>query len=207
MRTKYTNPKQKIVPLHHEALLLIFTRNPELGKCKTRLAAKVGDQAALDIYKFLLRHTVSITKNLPQTKQVYFSETLGHDLWPTTHYQWRQQQGIDLGTRMENAFKAGFEEGYQKIIVIGSDLYDLSEKDLEVAFAKLDHHNVVLGPAMDGGYYLLGMRELKPQLFQNKSWGTNTVLQDTLVDLKKESYYVLDQRNDVDYYEDIKDIP
>ncbi|SNY94512.1 TIGR04282 family arsenosugar biosynthesis glycosyltransferase [Flagellimonas pacifica] len=189
-------------------LLLIFTRNPELGKCKTRLASKVGDNAALKIYKFLLKHTVSVTQNLNVAKYVYYSEAIWeNDVWDNALYQKKLQNGNDLGMRMKNAFQEGFNSGFEKIIIIGSDMYDLSQKDLEDAFTKLEKHNYVMGPAEDGGYYLLGMNSLKEELFLNKAWGTDTVLQNTLSDLKNENYCMLKTKNDVDNYEDIKDIP
>lgn len=188
-------------------LLLIFTRNPELGKCKTRLAATVGDEAALDIYIFLLKHTVSITENLNVAKQVHYSNKVHHnDLWNDAQFEKRQQYGTDLGQRMEHAFEEGFKEGYEQIIIIGSDLYDVSQEDLESAFNQLDNHDFVIGPAEDGGYYLLGMKRLLPELFQNKNWGTSSVLIDTLTNLENESLQLLPQKNDVDYYEDIQNI-
>ncbi len=192
---------------HHHNLLLIFTRNPELGKCKTRLAAKVGDATALAIYKFLLSHTVAITTDLKAAKQVYYSEYKGeNDIWDDTIFEKVVQDGEDLGVRMANAFTAGFNAGYRNIIVIGSDVYDLSKEDLEKAFAALNTNDYVLGPAEDGGYYLLGMRTFTPELFKNKSWGTETVLEATMQDLQGEQIALLEQRNDVDRYEDIKDI-
>ncbi|MDC6365551.1 MULTISPECIES: TIGR04282 family arsenosugar biosynthesis glycosyltransferase [Flavobacteriaceae] len=188
-------------------LLLIFTRNPELGKCKTRLAAKVGDRAALDIYKFLLDRTVSFTCDLEMEKWVYYSETIWeNDIWSKEHYQKKLQKGTDLGQRMLKAFQEGFDNGFEKIIIIGSDMYDLSQREMEDAFLQLDNHDFVIGPAMDGGYYLLGMKSIKKELFQNKSWGTNTVLSDTLKNLKNEKTSLLQEKNDVDHYEDIKDI-
>lgn len=188
-------------------LLLILTRNPELGKCKTRLAAKVGDTAALNIYKFLLDHTVKFTRNLEVEKWVYYSEEIWEDdIWSNDVYQKKLQVGKDLGERMMNAFKEGFQAGFENIIVIGSDMFHLKQSDLEEAFSKFKDHNYVVGPAEDGGYYLLGMKSLKTELFQNKNWGTNTVLRDTLSDIKKEKVALLDEKNDVDYYEDIKDI-
>jgi hypothetical protein len=188
-------------------LLLIFTRNPELGKCKTRLAVTVGDQTALDIYNFLLYHTVSITKNLSATKIVYYSETIWeNDIWDTAIFLKKLQNGSDLGDRMQHAFQKGFEEGFEKIIVIGSDLFDLSENDIENAFSALNDAEFVLGPAEDGGYYLLGMKYLEPNVFKDKAWGTNTVLQDTLTDLKNKKTTFLERRNDVDIYDDIKDV-
>lgn len=185
-------------------LLLIFTRNPELGKCKTRLAATVGDQTALDIYVFLLNHTVQITKYLDVIKAVYYSETIWEkDIWDATIYQKKLQSSGDLGTKMANAFKDGFEAGFEKIMIIGSDMYDLSESDIKNAFSELTNADVVIGPAEDGGYYLLGMKTLEVSLFKDKKWGTETVLQDTLNDLKDKKTTLLDLRNDVDFYEDI----
>lgn len=189
------------------SLLLIFTRNPELGKCKTRLAAKVGDTAALDIYEFLLQHTVSFTKNLAVEKWVFYSEDIWeNDIWDNYTYTKKVQQGPDLGMRMLNAFEQGFKAGFEKIIIIGSDMYQLSQTDMEEAFSRLDDHDVVLGPAEDGGYYLLGMTALKKEVFQDKTWGTDTVLSNTLQDLRSESVFMLPEKNDVDHYEDIKDI-
>jgi len=188
-------------------LLLILTRNPELGKCKTRLAAKVGDRAALDIYKFLLDKTVSFTEDLKVEKWVYYSEEIWKDdIWDNNIYQKKLQVGNDLGKRMMNAFNEGFQAGFEQIIIIGSDMYHLNQSDLEEAFSKFKNQNFVVGPAEDGGFYLLGMKSLKKELFQNKEWGTNTVLDDTLSDLKDEKVALLEERNDVDYYEDIKDI-
>tara|TARA_B100000929_G_scaffold49641_2_gene36090 strand:- start:3759 stop:4379 length:621 start_codon:yes stop_codon:yes gene_type:complete len=189
-------------------LLLIFTRNPEFGKVKTRLARDIGHQAALDIYKFLLAHTAKICTPLDTEKAVYYSEEIpNNDLWNATVFQKKKQIGEDLGERMQNAFAEGFHLGYSKIIIIGSDLYDIETKDLEQAFKVLNNHEIVIGPAEDGGYYLLGMKQLHPKLFKNKNWGTATVLQDTINELKKSNYKLLEKRNDVDLYSDIKDHP
>ncbi|PCJ98825.1 MAG: glycosyltransferase [Flavobacteriaceae bacterium] len=188
-------------------LLLIFTRNPELGKCKTRLAAVVGDKVALEIYRFLLQHTVKFSKNIKAQKEVYYSEEIwGNDIWDNDIFDKKLQQGLDLGERMSNAFKTGFKAGFNKIIVIGSDMYDLSTIEMDYAFEQLDTHDYVVGPAEDGGYYLLGMKTSTPNLFKNKDWGKETVLQDTLNDLTNRKVKILDIKNDVDHYGDIKDI-
>lgn len=188
-------------------LLIIFTRNPELGKVKTRLSATIGNDAALNIYKFLLQHTVSVTKDLNVEKQVHYSEKVRtHDIWDNTIFHKKQQYGKDLGDRMEYAFQQGFKEGFENIILIGSDLYDISQLDLETAFNTLKNHNFVLGPAKDGGYYLVGMKMMKSKLFRHKKWGSDTVLKETLSNLKNESYQLLALRNDIDYFEDIKGI-
>ncbi|WP_299105313.1 TIGR04282 family arsenosugar biosynthesis glycosyltransferase [uncultured Tenacibaculum sp.] len=187
-------------------LLLIFTRNPELGKVKTRLAKTVGDQAALDIYKFLLNHTKEVTQNLNCDKAVYYSVKIReNDIWSTSTYQKHAQFGVDLGIRMQNAFEQAFEKKYEKVLIIGSDLFDLKEKHIEEAFEMLDSNDVVIGPAEDGGYYLLGMKTLYSSVFHNKQWGTSTVRQDTLNDLQNVSVHLLETLNDVDVFDDIKD--
>lgn len=185
--------------------LIIFTRNPELGKVKTRLAKSVGDESALKIYKFLLSHTVKITENLQLDKYVYYSENIHRDdVWDPEIFKKRLQKGTDLGERMENAFTEIFSMDYKQAIIVGSDIYELSQKDIEAAFDTLQTSNFVLGPAKDGGYYLLGMKALNKAIFQNKNWGTATVLEETLNDLKDEKPVLLEERNDIDYYSDVK---
>ncbi|MEX0288481.1 MAG: TIGR04282 family arsenosugar biosynthesis glycosyltransferase, partial [Flavobacteriaceae bacterium] len=155
MRTRSIPIKPKLLTSN---LLLILTRNPELGKCKTRLAAKVGDAAALSIYEFLLDRTVSFTKDLDVSKWVFYSESIWeNDVWDSKIYAKKLQIGSDLGQKMANAFEEGFNSGFKKIVIIGSDMYDLSQEELEEAFSKLENHDFVVGPAEDGGYYLLGM--------------------------------------------------
>ena len=103
--------------MNTQNLLIIFTRNPELGKCKTRLAATVGDVSALSIYKFLLAHTASITENLGLVKQVHYSVKIReNDIWDRLIYNKKKQEGDDLGIRMLNAFEQGFNAGVKKIV-------------------------------------------------------------------------------------------
>jgi rSAM/selenodomain-associated transferase 1 len=190
-----------------DRLLLIFTRNPKLGKCKTRLAETIGDQAALDIYMILLRHTVEITKDLNCSKEVHYSEEVSeNDLWDKGNYAKQLQEGNDLGERMYNAFKSGFQKGYKKIIIIGSDIYDLNSETIDEAFAEMENVDFVIGPAADGGYYLIGMKTLSNDIFLNKNWGTETVLEDTLNNLNHKKVKLLQIKNDIDVYEDLKDI-
>src|SRR5690606_11939127 len=179
-------------------LLMIFTRNPELGKVKTRLAKTTGNEVALEIYKFLLHHTFTITKKLNCDKAVYYSDTINQsDIWDPTTYQKRTQKGEDLGERMLHAFSESLNS-YNKVIIIGSDIHELKPEYMEQAFNKLNTHDVVIGPAKDGGYYLLGLKFLNQKIFKNKSWGTSTVLEKTLQDLKNENVHLLEELNDID---------
>ncbi len=184
--------------------LIIFTRNPELGKVKTRLASAVGEESALRIYKFLVKHTVEITKDLHVDKYVFYSENIHkNDFWDPDIFRKKLQSGSDLGERMKNAFSEIFSIGYQMAIIIGSDMFNWEKKDLIVAFDTLQNHQFAIGPAKDGGYYLLGMKEPYPKLFENKNWGSHTILEQTLDDLTGKDYILLQERNDIDYYEDI----
>ncbi len=186
--------------------LIIFTRNPELGKVKTRLAATIGNKKALEIYTFLIAHTIEITHKISVDKYVFYSEKIAfHDAWENNVFRKKRQTGKNLGERMHHAFQELFTMGYEQVMIVGSDIYELSQRDIEEAFTALESHRFVIGPAQDGGYYLLGMKQFYSPLFQNKKWGSETVLQDTLSDLQTQNYMLLPVKNDVDYYEDIKD--
>ncbi len=188
-------------------LLIIFIRNPKLGKVKTRLAATIGDHHALEIYKILLKHTFDITKNLSVIKQIHYLENISaDDYWDSLHFDKKLQFGKDLGKRMKYAFQQGFIDGFENIIIIGSDMHDLSQKDIDDAFVALKNNDIVLGPSKDGGYYLLGMKKMKLNIFQNKKWGTETVFEDTMNNMKNEKVSLLAVKNDIDIFEDIEGI-
>nr|WP_279346161.1 TIGR04282 family arsenosugar biosynthesis glycosyltransferase [Gramella oceanisediminis] len=186
--------------------MIIFTKNPERGKVKTRLAKDIGDQKALEIYKFLLEHSRKVTSKLAVDKQVWYSNKISeNDIWDNELFSKRLQEGSDLGERMELAFKKGFAEGYKQIVIIGTDLFDLKTSDLEMAFSALDDHDYVIGPAKDGGYYLFGMNSLNSKVFRKKNWSTSTVLDDTLEDLLNFKLKILRTQNDIDVLDDLND--
>ena len=186
-------------------LIITFTRNPELGKVKSRLAKSIGEQSALEVYIKLLEHTESVLKQINCDKAIYYSvKVRENDIWDASVFKKYQQFGDDLGIRMENAFKKGFEDGYKNIVIVGSDLYDLKPEHINNAFKALDTHDHVIGPAEDGGYYLLGMKTLHPSVFKIDNWGTETVYKQTLSKLNNNTVYVLETLNDIDYVEDLK---
>lgn len=189
-----------------DSLLIIFYRNPELGKVKTRLAASIGDAKAFSIYLLLAEHTRQITESYQVDKVVFYSDFIDHaDSWSNRLYKKQLQDGFDLGERMENAFRYGFSEGYKSICIIGTDCFELTRNELTIAFRKLLTHDVVIGPAADGGYYLLGMNHLHPMLFRNKKWSSSFVCQETLSDTKLHglSTWELAMLNDVDEEKDL----
>lgn len=187
------------------SLLMAFVRNPQLGTVKTRLAATVGDKVALEIYIELMRHTAEVTHKVSADKKVFYSEKIEkYDVWTEMNFSKALQTKGTLGQRMENAFKTAFEKGYKKVIIVGSDLYSLKTSHIEKALNQLDKKEVVIGPSQDGGYYLLGLKKNLPALFRNKSWGTSTVLKETLNDLKFKSIFLMEPLNDIDNFEDLK---
>lgn len=189
-------------------LILVFVRNPELGKVKTRLAKTLGDNAALKAYIILLEHTESVLQAISCDKVVYYSEKIQqNDLWSKAFYQKKLQKGPDLGTRMKHAFEMAFKDSYKKVVIVGSDLYDLNPTHIEDAFEALEKHDLVIGPSLDGGYYLLGMKKLHSAVFENKLWGADTVLEATLNDLKQQNVKLLETLNDIDTFEDAEAHP
>lgn len=185
--------------------LIIFYRNPELGKVKTRLAATVGDEMALAVYYRLASHTREISKNLSVDKVVYYSHRLD------TEDDWKDhkalQTGGSLGERMQNAFRESFSLGYQSVCIIGTDCWELSESHIKKAFEVLKRCDGVIGPALDGGYYLLGMNKLHHSIFENKEWSTSSVFSDTVKTMEqlKWTYELLEPLRDVDVKEDLPD--
>lgn len=191
----------------NKQLLMIFIKNPKLGKVKTRLAATIGDKEALGIYNQLLKHTRDISLELPYDKAVFYSDFIDtDDGWHPSIYNKFVQEGKDLGQRMLNAFKQGFEAGYESICIIGSDCFELTADMINKAFSELKRHEIVIGPSMDGGYYLLGMNKLHEVLFVDKDWSTQTVMMDTVKDIEKNKLHakLLGVLSDVDKEEDLK---
>jgi rSAM/selenodomain-associated transferase 1 len=190
-------------------LIIILTKNPELGKGKSRLAATVGKENALTIFKELIKHTVSITKELEADKWVFYSDYLGNnEYFEDAMYSKHLQEGNDLGDRMRNAFVKATDVGYEKVMMIGSDCYQLTQSELEKGFDILDSNDFVFGPAEDGGYYLIGTTTTFTKVFDNKTWSTKTVLYEAIRDIENAdlTFGELATLSDVDYEEDLGEL-
>ena len=191
----------------NKSLLLVFAKNPTLGKVKTRLAKTIGKEKALMVYKALLKKTASVLEELEVDIHLYYSNHIEkNDIFSTVVTQKKIQTGEELGERMVNAFQESFIT-YDKVVIIGTDLWTLESKDIKNAFKSLEQNTVVMGPSTDGGYYLLGMTEVIPQIFINKEWGTSNVLPSTIEDLKSIKYHLLQEKNDVDTFSDLEEYP
>ena len=193
--------------LETENCLIIFIKNPALGKVKTRLAKEIGEGPALAVYLKLLNHTLSVTQNLSCDKVVCYSDFVDmEDDWENEIFEKSIQSGGDLGQRMKNAFFNQFNSEYKKVCIIGSDIPGLSEEIVNEAFNGLEARDAVIGPARDGGYYLLGMKKLISQLFENKIWGGDRVFESTLEDFRNLNltYHQLPMLLDIDTKNDLE---
>lgn len=188
-----------------KSALIIFQKNAVLGKVKTRLSVDVGDETAMEIYKELVRHTHQVCGNVPVPKFLFFSDFIPDDVSEFGQdYNFEIQSGNDLGSRMKNAFHKLFSNGYEKIVLLGTDCGELEKGIVSEAFDLLDQNEVVIGPARDGGYYLMGMTKMNPDLFEEIPWSTEKVLFLTMekLEIQNISYDLLEILSDVDRVED-----
>jgi uncharacterized protein len=188
--------------------LIIFIKNPQLGKVKTRLARTVGDEMALDIYKELSHITRENAKILREVKRcVFYSDFIDTtDGWSSKFFEKWVQRGDDLGARMGNAFATIFEK-QDNVCIIGSDCPTLSTAILQQAFQALEKNDFVMGPATDGGYYLLGISSHVKDysfVFDNMVWSTDSVLSETVkrISHKGYSFHFLPELTDIDEEKD-----
>ena len=189
----------------NKAALIIFQKNAQLGKVKTRLAVSIGDQKALEVYQWLTDYTHQQVKGLKVDKFLFYSDFIPAQLdQDLDGYHFEIQSGDTLGERMSNAFAFLFAKGYKSVVIIGTDCPYLKTEDLNKAFTDLSNTDLVIGPASDGGYYLLGMRQFFSEIFKNISWSTGQVLEQTLnqADSLGIDYEFLKILSDIDTLED-----
>ncbi|WP_069132400.1 TIGR04282 family arsenosugar biosynthesis glycosyltransferase [Rhodohalobacter halophilus] len=187
--------------------LIIFVKNRTVGNVKTRLAATVGNEKALRVYNRLLELTSQATENIDAAKIVSYSIHLETgDQFDESNYQKTVQSGGDLGDRMKNAFEQSFSSGCKEVVLIGSDCPDISESVIKKGFRELKRCDCVIGPAEDGGYYLIGLSRCIPQLFEKMEWSVSSLLDETIKRLNglSDSYTLLPVLNDIDDEEDLK---
>lgn len=164
--------------------LIVFVRAPQEGVVKTRLAASLGTSAALEIYRRLMTTLCNNLDALPPGS-VEFRHTPddgGLLLSPWMRRGWtRQPQGTGtLGERLERATVEAFSSGVQRLVIIGSDCPELTASDIHSAWEALHSHDVVLGPAEDGGYWAIGLRAPTSEVFHDIPWSTASVMEKTL---------------------------
>ncbi|MDN3669253.1 TIGR04282 family arsenosugar biosynthesis glycosyltransferase [Echinicola jeungdonensis] len=188
--------------------IIVFQKAPLEGKVKTRLSAVIGDKKAVEVYRYLLKHTHAILAKYPVDIFVYFQEKVDPSFLNNERYKSGLQTGNDLGEKMKNAFEDVFKKGYQKVAIIGSDCLELNGNILDEAFEALTFQDLVIGPAKDGGYYLLGLKDPYPSLFEHMPWSSPQVYSKTMQEVKslKLNAHKLPKLADVDEYKDLGEL-
>ncbi|CAN5135519.1 TIGR04282 family arsenosugar biosynthesis glycosyltransferase [soil metagenome] len=185
--------------------LIIFIKNPVFGKVKTRLASTIGDENALLIYNQLLKHTHKISVGVNAERFLFYNEFIDlADVWENEYFNKQLQIGNELGEKMNNAFKEILPK-FKSAVIIGSDCLALTSSIIDEAYRYLENNDIVIGPAIDGGYYLLGMKKMHSSLFKNITWSTPQVLEQTIAICKKQklAYCLLPDLSDIDVEDDL----
>lgn len=187
----------------------IMIKYPEPGRVKTRLALEIGEVKASEICKQLTEQVLGNTSPIDDTYQrIVFIDPMEREIdfraW-LPREKFVAQQGSDLGERMDNIIRYLLDRGAEKAVITGSDIPNLGRDIIIQAFDKLDHVDAIIGPAADGGYYLIGMKSPQPELFHNMPWSTRDVLAVTVRTLKHsgKSYGLLPILSDLDTIEDL----
>jgi rSAM/selenodomain-associated transferase 1 len=194
--------------MQQKPALIIMLKNPVQGKVKTRLAADIGNEKALNVYLKLLQHTLDVTKNVHADKFIFYSDIVERsDMFDNILYKKYTQCSGDLGVRMDYAFSIPFKNEYKDVIMIGADCYELTQQHIEKAFEALAGNNdFVIGPANDGGYYLIGMKKWNRWVLENKNWSTSTLFTETKNDIlgRNGKLFELETLSDIDTISDIQ---
>lgn len=194
--------------------LIIFTRYPEPGKTKTRLIPALGQEGAANLQRQMTEQTLAKVKQLFDFISLSFEiRFTGGNLqlienWLGSDLKYQEQGTGNLGDRMAKAFQEAFNNGNKSVIIIGIDCPNLSPKIIIKAFEKLHQCDVVIGPARDGGYYLIGLSKFIPELFQGINWGSAEVLEKTVAIAQNLHLIISDlpQLYDIDRPEDLKNL-
>jgi rSAM/selenodomain-associated transferase 1 len=194
-----------------DALILFFIKYPESGDVKTRLAVSIGSDKAVQLYRSFILDLLAKLESTQLPFAICFYPEQKKELlreWLGGGYEYIPQKGINLGERMAAAFLDAFAGGHRRVILMGGDFPDLPRSFLEESFGALNTHDTVIGPAVDGGYYLIGFRKetFLQEVFEGVDWSTEGVFRQTLSILKGQGrrVYVLPVWNDIDTIEDLR---
>ncbi len=193
-------------------IVLVFVRDPAPGRVKTRLASGVGDERAAEIYRRLAERTLHVVRaSCGERRGVRLvvdppGKTGDAARWLGPGLAARPQAQGDLGERMSAAFTEAFADGAERVVVVGTDCPGLLAEDIDAAFDALTSHDAVLGPATDGGYWLLGLAAERPSVFRGIVWSAPDVLERTLEILRSENarFVTLRTQGDVDTPDDLR---
>lgn len=191
-------------------LLCIFSRYPQEGQCKTRLIPELGAKGAASLQQRMSDHIIDVAQQVDSDVLLFVKGGSGRkvDAWLQGRVAYLFQEGDDIGMRMANCFKCGFAQGYERIVLVGADCPALDAELLTQAMDALANHDLVFGPSLDGGYYLVGMNEFQAQIFApSLNWGTGEVLAQTRAVVKDRQVKLLPALRDMDSPEDLEELP
>jgi len=185
----------------------IFAKPPHPGLVKTRLIPDIGADKAANVYRYCLEYTLEVVRESGLEFHLFLSDICNDELFEDEEYS--VQKGPDLGTRMFNATQDILTTSIDGAIIIGSDCLDISSRHLLQAAQALADHELVLLPALDGGYALIGCTDIEPGLFHNINWSSDQVLKQTLKNAEKLDYRVslLETVRDIDTLQDLEQYP
>ena len=191
--------------------IILFVKYPEKGKIKTRLSAELGNETTRNLYKCFVSDLIGTLEKKRYTFKIAFYPPASDEKiisWLGSEHSYITQVGRNLGERMQNAFKKTFLEGFNEVLVIGSDIPDITPSLIDKAFKALSNHDTVIGPCFDGGYYLIGFRKemFLSDIFKGIQWSTERVCKDTMEVFMKKGYKVcvLPKLRDIDRIEDLR---
>lgn len=194
--------------MSNKNLVIMFVKEPKLGFVKTRLAKSCGDKFTLNLYLLFVEDMIYTLQGSKSDFKLCANSNLELINKNFGHFDNFLQCEGDLGIKMQNAFEQKFAQGYEKIIIIGSDIPQITNKLISQSFTKLNTHDAVLGSSLDGGYYLIGFNKntFYGRVFKDIKWSTKEVLKQTLQKLNDKNIYLLKELNDIDNIDDLKDL-
>jgi len=191
--------------------VLLFAKAPEKGQVKTRLSTYLDEEITLNLYKCFVADVIEVLKKAGHPFKIAFHPPeSGKEiiLWLGEEHSYTPQVGVHLGERMKNAFRGAFLEGFSEVLVIGTDIPDLTPSLIDEALEALSGNNAVIGPCLDGGYYLIGFKKetFLPDIFRGIKWSTEGVFRETMAVFSHNGYkvHVLPKLRDIDRPEDLK---
>lgn len=193
--------------------ILVFVKYPLAGAVKTRLAADIGGEKAASIYACFVRVLLEGLKDFGGGLKICCDpafEVEDYRRWLGEGYSYILQRGEGLGERMKNAFEDAFSDGFERVVLVGSDVPDLPGEYVDLAFYCLGRKDVVVGPSVDGGYYLIGFSRggFLPEVFDGISWSSDVVFKQTVDVIRRydKKCFLLGQWQDVDTVADLESL-
>jgi uncharacterized protein len=195
------------MPKKPDTVIQLFAKQPVQGEVKTRLIPEIGEHNATAVYRYCLQYNLSMTQQTPFDRQIWLNRMNGDEIF--AQQSCHLQQGKDLGEKMYNALSTGLSL-YSKAILIGTDCLELTPEILTEVDRKLSDNELVIVPALDGGYVLIAAgKAIVADIFSDISWSTKEVLKQTLTKCMQHQIktFILDPLRDIDHAEDLKHYP